>query len=197
MCSGRAAAGGSLFLPEASALCLLFWGRKHISDKLGTGIAESGFSAPCSNWQGRLPFWSAECCPTGSFGARRMPVAIISLFALAVMIYFLDDLPATRFRAWRHSLSDRLADLRAGFVDQRHRRHRFGTKKGASTASGLINGAGSIGAIVGGTIPGFFQKQWGWQGVFTFLAVAVLLAALLLLPKWNALPASQRSPTQQ
>jgi OPA family sugar phosphate sensor protein UhpC-like MFS transporter len=64
----------------------------------------------------------------------------------------------------------------------------FGTKKGASTASGLVNGCGSIGAILGGTIPGFFQKTWGWDGVFTLLAGSVLLAALLLLPKWNALP---------
>jgi sugar phosphate permease len=45
-----------------------------------------------------------------------------------------------------------------------------------------------VGAVVGGTLPGLVQKQWGWQGVFTVLAAAVLLAALLLLPKWNALP---------
>ena len=64
----------------------------------------------------------------------------------------------------------------------------FGTKKGASTASGLINGFGSIGAIVGGTIPGFFKESWGWGGVFTFLAVSILFAALLLIPRWNALP---------
>jgi sugar phosphate permease len=64
----------------------------------------------------------------------------------------------------------------------------FGTKKGASTASGLINGAGSVGAIVGGTLPGLVQKQWGWHGVFGCLAAAVLVAALLLFPKWNALP---------
>jgi len=57
----------------------------------------------------------------------------------------------------------------------------FGTKKGASTASGLVNGAGSVGAIVGGTLPGFFHQQWGWQGVFTFLAGSVILAAFLLL----------------
>src|SRR5262249_10260710 len=64
----------------------------------------------------------------------------------------------------------------------------FGTKKGASTASGLINGCGSVGAIVGGTLPGFFEKKWGWDGVFTLLAASVLIAAFLLLPKWNTLP---------
>jgi sugar phosphate permease len=38
-----------------------------------------------------------------------------------------------------------------------------------------------------------FQKQWGWHGVFTFLAAAVLLAGLLLLPKWNAVPKENNS----
>jgi sugar phosphate permease len=37
-------------------------------------------------------------------------------------------------------------------------------------------------------VPGFFQKQWGWDGVFTLMAGSLLVAALLLLPKWNALP---------
>jgi sugar phosphate permease len=64
----------------------------------------------------------------------------------------------------------------------------FGTKRGASTASGLINGAGSLGGIVGGTLPGILHERWGWQTVFSVLAGAVLLAAFLLLPKWNALP---------
>ncbi len=64
----------------------------------------------------------------------------------------------------------------------------FGTRKGASTASGVINGMGSIGAIAGGTIPGFFKESWGWDGVFMFLSASVLIASLLMISKWNALP---------
>jgi len=64
----------------------------------------------------------------------------------------------------------------------------FGTRKGASTSSGLINGMGSIGAIVGGTIPGFFKDSWGWDGVFTLMAGSALIAGLLMITKWNALP---------
>ena len=47
---------------------------------------------------------------------------------------------------------------------------------------------GSVGAIVGGTIPGFFKETWGWDGVFIALSVSVLMAALLMFSKWNALP---------
>ncbi|CAN5342433.1 hypothetical protein BH10PLA2_BH10PLA2_26700 [soil metagenome] len=66
----------------------------------------------------------------------------------------------------------------------------FGTKKGASTAAGLINGCGSVGAIVGGTLPGLLHDRLGWDGLFRILAVSLLLASCLLLPKWNAKPAA-------
>jgi OPA family sugar phosphate sensor protein UhpC-like MFS transporter len=64
----------------------------------------------------------------------------------------------------------------------------FGTREGAATAAGLINGCGSIGAILGGTMPGFFHQRWGWDGVFVFLSATLIIAGLLLLPQWNALP---------
>jgi sugar phosphate permease len=58
---------------------------------------------------------------------------------------------------------------------------------------------GSIGAIVGGVIPGLLQEQWGWQRVFACLAIAAFVAAALLLPKWNAVPptsAEQSKPSR-
>src|SRR6185503_20098665 len=107
------------------------------------------------------------------FGSRRMPVCVICLALLAVVLFLLDKLPATGWMlggclfliGFLTYAPDSLVSGTAA-VD-------FGTRKGASTASGLINGAGSVGAIVGGTLPGMVQKQWGWQGVFTVLAASV------------------------
>jgi OPA family sugar phosphate sensor protein UhpC-like MFS transporter len=65
----------------------------------------------------------------------------------------------------------------------------FGTKRGAATAAGLINGCGSVGAIVGGTIPGLLHDRLGWDGLFQILAGSLVLAACLLSVKWNAKPA--------
>jgi MFS transporter, OPA family, glycerol-3-phosphate transporter len=178
------------FCLKPARYAVLFWGPKYVNDKLGTGMAESGFLSAMFEFAGPFSVFIAGLISDKIFGARRMPVSVICLFLLGALLYVLDDLPANR---WMLAASlffiglftyapDSLVSGTAA-VD-------FGTKRGASTASGLINGCGSIGAIVGGTIPGFFQKTWGWHGVFTFLAAAVLLAGVLLLPKWNAVPES-------
>ena len=119
-----------------------------------------------------------------------MPYSIISMLLLAVLLFFFNDLAAVQSKLVTAGLlflvgflifgPDSLVSATAA-VD-------FGTRKGASTASGLINGMGSIGAVAGGTIPGFFKDSWGWEGIFTFLAVSVLIAGVLMIPKWNALP---------
>jgi OPA family glycerol-3-phosphate transporter-like MFS transporter len=169
---------------------ILFWGPRYVSDKLGTGMAESGFLSAMFELAGPLSVFVGGLLSDKLFGTRRMPVSVLFLLSLSVVVFFMNDLPPTRFVlgaslfliGFLTYAPDSLISGTAA-VD-------FGTKKGASTASGLINGFGSVGAIVGGTIPGFFQKQWGWQGIFNFLAAATLIAALVLLPKWNALPAT-------
>ena len=69
----------------------------------------------------------------------------------------------------------------------------FGTKKGASTASGLINGFGSFGQMVGVMLPGAVEALVGkghdiWSFIFIGLGISLALAGLLLAPQWNRLP---------
>jgi sugar phosphate permease len=119
-----------------------------------------------------------------------MPVSVICLLLLSVVLYFLNDMPPTRWMLGSSLFLIGLLTFAPDSLISGTAAVDFGTRKHASTASGLINGCGSIGAIIGGTIPGFFWKQWGWHGVFGVLSGAVLLAALVLLPKWNAVPAT-------
>ena len=57
----------------------------------------------------------------------------------------------------------------------------FGTKEHAGAAVGFVNGMGSIGAVLGGLIPGFF----GPVVLFYSFAALALLTGLLLLPSWR------------
>jgi len=182
--------GTMYFFLKPTRYAILFWGPLFVSDTLGTGMVESAFVNAAFFLAGPLSVLAGGYASDKLFGSRRMPYAAISMLLLAVLLFFFNDL------ASMHSMTVSAVILfLAGFliygpdslvsataaVD-------FGTSKGASTASGIINGMGSIGAIVGGTIPGFFKATWGWDGVFIALAGSVLIAGLLMIYKWNALP---------
>lgn len=182
--------GTVYFFLKPTRYAILFWGPLYISESLGTGMAESAFVNSAFFLAGPLSVLAAGYASDKIFQSRRMPYSVISLFALAILLFFFNDLASVHSSLVSAGLlflvgfliygPDSLVSATAA-ID-------FGTRKGASTAAGIINGMGSVGAIAGGTIPGFFKDSWGWDGVFMFLSVSVLIASLLMLPKWNALP---------
>lgn len=120
------------------------------------------------------------------FGARRVPVCVISLLGLVGTLCLWQPMTATGsvplvcvalgligFMAYG---ADALISGVAA-VD-------FGTSKYAAGSAGFINGCGSIGAILGGLLPGYM----GGTALFYGFAVAALVAALILLPTWNRRP---------
>ncbi len=182
--------GAVYFFIKPTRYAILFWGPLYISESLGTGMAESAFVNAAFFLAGPFSVLAAGYASDKIFQSRRMPYCVISMFALAILLFFFNDLASVQSSLVSAGLlfsvgfliygPDSLVSATAA-VD-------FGTRKGASTASGVINGMGSIGAIAGGTIPGFFKDSWGWDGVFMFLSVSVLIAGLLMISKWNALP---------
>ncbi len=191
--------GAVYFFLKPTRYAILFWGPLYISETLGTGMAESALISVSFFLAGPLSVLAAGYASDKLFQSRRMPYAIISLLLLSLLLFFFNDLAAVESKSVTAGLlflvgflifgPDSLVSATAA-VD-------FGTRKGASTASGMINGMGSIGAVAGGTIPGFFKDSWGWDGVFIFLAVSVLFAGLLMIPKWNALPDTAAKAEQE
>jgi len=182
--------GAVYFFIKPTRYAILFWGPLYVSESLGTGMAESAFVNAAFFLAGPFSVLAAGYASDKIFQSRRMPYCVISMFVLAALLFFFNDLASVHSSLVSAGLlfsvgfliygPDSLVSATAA-VD-------FGTRKGASTASGVINGMGSIGAIAGGTIPGFFKDSWGWDGVFMFLSASVLIASLLMISKWNALP---------
>ena len=178
------------FFLKPTRYAILFWGPMYIYETFNTGMAESALINVSFFLAGPFSVLAAGYASDKLFNSRRMPYSIISLFLLSLVLLVFNDVAAMQNKAVIAGLlfvigfllygPDSLVSATAALD--------FGTSKGASTASGLINGFGSIGAIAGGTIPGFFKESWGWGGVFTFLAISVLMASVIMIPKWNALP---------
>ena len=177
---------------------ILFWSPLYVNEKLGTGAAESGIIGSLFELAGPLGVLLGGYLSDKVFGARRMPVAVIGLVVVAVVLLGFNALPETKvalgsaffFVGFFLYMPDSLVAGTAALD--------FGTRKGAGTAAGMINGFGSIGAIVGVTLPGILSGMLSegadiWYYIFPGLGVSLVIAAVLLLPKWNALPVTEKT----
>jgi OPA family sugar phosphate sensor protein UhpC-like MFS transporter len=182
--------GTVYFLIKPTRYAILFWGPKYVNARLGSGMAESGFISALFELAGPIGAFVAGMISDRLLGTRRVPVCVVCLVLLGAALFMFDRLPADR---WVMGAGFFLIGLLlfapdsliagAASVD-------FGTKRGASTASGLINGFGSTGAVIGGMAPSLNEKL-GWGPIFMLLGAMSVLAALILLPRWNALPKPQ------
>ncbi len=185
------------FLLKPARYAILFWAPKYLNEKLGTGMAESGVLSSLFELAGPLSVLAAGVLSDRLFKTRRNPVIIISLLLLSVLLFSLDRLPPSRLMLGGCLFLIGFLLFGPDSLISSTSPVDFGAQRGASTAVGLISGCGSVGAIVGGTIPVFFHARWGWRGVFTVLAISVFIAGAILLPKWNALPVSARNPERR
>ena len=176
------------FFLKPTRYAVLFWGPVYMSERLGTNMLGSGFLSSLFEVAGPLSVLLAGVITDKLFGSRRMPLCVICLFALAVLMFSMNKLPPSSILLGSSFFMIGLLLFAPDSLVSGTAAVDFGTKKGASTATGFINGCGSIGAIAGGTLPGILKDTWGWDAVFSLLAGSLLLAGLILVPKWNALP---------
>jgi OPA family sugar phosphate sensor protein UhpC-like MFS transporter len=184
------------FFLKPTRYMILFWSPLYLNEKLGTGTAESGFLSGMFELAGPLGVVCGGFLSDMVFRSRRMPVCVIFFLLLAVLLFFFNGLPANRIALGAGLLGigfllfapDSLISATAA-ID-------FGTQKNSGTAAGLINGIGSIGAAIGGFLPALLTSDddiTNWNLVFRILACFVLAAGLLLIPRWNAMPAQEPS----
>jgi len=193
--------GAAYFLLKPTRYLVMFWAPVYINERLGSGAAESGILGSMFDLAGPFAVLLGGYASDRLFHSKRMPMSILGLLGAAVLMALFSSLPSTRLAlglgffgiGFLLYIPDSLVSGTAA-ID-------FGTKKGASTAAGFINGAGSVGAVIGGTIPGWIEKIVGkehdtWHVIFLGLGMALALAAALLLPKWNVLPPTAREKKQ-
>src|SRR4051812_44375871 len=187
------------FLIKPTRYLILYWSPVYINERLGTGAAESGILGSLFDLAGPIGTLAGGYLSDRIFQSRRVPVGVIALMSLAILMITFRYLPLTRVGigtglfgiGFLLFIPDSLLAGTAA-ID-------FGTKKGASTASGIINGCGSIGQIIGVTLPGWIGKIIGsghdiWNPIFFGLGVSLAVAGLSLIPQWNRLPDAVRGP---
>ena len=187
------------FLLKPARYAILFWGPVIAIERIASGsfalaatlpaaFEAAGLAAPIA-----IGFVSDKV-----FQARRFPACVLSLLLLSIVLLLFGPLTSSG-----SSGGMLIAFFLIGFflygpdsmisataaVD-------FGTKKGAGSAAGFINGCGSFGQILGVALPGYLMV---WLPdvdttviLFYGFSAAALLASLLLIPFWNRVPPTGR-----
>ncbi len=176
------------FFLKPTRYAILFWGPLYIHEKLGTEVLESAVISSLFELAGPVSVIACGFLSDKVFGSRRVPVIAMGLLGLAVLLFAIENLPTSQFMLASCFIGIGLLVYGPDALISGTAAIDFGTKKGAGTAAGMINGCGSIGAIFGMAVPAYLHDNYGWGWVFGLLACSSLVAALLLLPQWNALP---------
>lgn len=179
--------GLSYFLLKPARYAILLWGPVIVYEqmpsvgKVGAAIVPTTFELA-----GLLGPIMIGLASDKLFGARRMPACVLSLLALTVSLAL--------FMGALHTGSVLLVMLLLFFMGltlygpdsmiSGAAAIDFGSAKAGATAAGFVNGCGSVGAVLGGLLPGYFDTVT----VFIVFAGCALVAALLLLPFWNSRP---------
>ncbi|MGL3336555.1 MFS transporter [Pseudomonas aeruginosa] len=183
--------GIAYFLLKPARYAILLWGPVIIYErmpeigKVASAIVPSAFEV--AGLAGPILIGLAS---DKLFGARRMPACVLSLAALTVCLALF--VPAMQsgslylvvgllFMMGVTLYGPDSMISGAAAID-------FGTSEAAGTATGFVNGCGSVGAILGGLLPGYFDTLT----VFFVFTATALLASLLLVPFWNSRPGARR-----
>jgi OPA family sugar phosphate sensor protein UhpC-like MFS transporter len=165
-----------------------FWGPKYVAESLGSNAYHSALTAAALPIGGLFGVVAIGYLSDNLFQARRVPVTIISLLITAATMLVgmsgVDNIWVMRgflFAVGMFLLGPDSIISATAAMD-------FGTKRGAGTATGIVNGFGSMGAILGGYLPGVMTTSTDWAPLFHVFLVGLVISAVILLPMWRTKP---------
>ena len=164
------------------------WGPKFVAESLGTTAFTSNFTAAWMPIGGVVGVILSGYVSDKLFGARRAPVIIFSLLLTAVVMLTgltqIHNLWVMRGFFFFVGVfiygPDSMVSATAA-ID-------FGTKHRSGTATGFVNGVGSLGAILGGFLPSVLTNESDWTLLFQITLVGLVLSAIILTPLWGKRP---------
>ncbi|MCO6059999.1 MFS transporter [Pseudomonas sp. MOB-449] len=185
--------GLAYFLLKPARYAILLWGPVIVYERMPSiGKVASAIVPTAFELAGLVGPILIGLASDKLFGARRMPACVFSLIVLTVCLGLF--VPAMQSGSLYLVVGllfmmgmtlygpDSMISSSAA-ID-------FGTQEAAGTAAGFVNGCGSVGAILGGLLPGYFDTNT----VFLVFTAAALLASLMLVPFWNSRPQTLKAP---
>ena len=192
------------FLLKPTRYAILFWGPVIASQRLASDSFALAATLPAAfEAAGLVAPIAIGFVSDKLFRARRFPACVLSLILLAIVLLLFGPLTNSGSKGGMLVAffligfflygPDSMVSATAA-ID-------FGTKKGAGSAAGFINGCGSFGQILGVALPGYLMAWFPGTDTIVILfygfAAAALVAGLLLIPLWNRVPPTGRTLSEE
>jgi sugar phosphate permease len=175
--------GASYFFMKLTRYVLLFWLPYFMQDALGYSKALSGTVPLAFEAGGSLGALALGFISDRFFARRRMVVALGALVALSL------SLPLYAVMAGSCVAANVAVLALVGFclfgpdaLLSGAAAQELGGRASAGAAAGVINGVGSLGALVGGALTAVISQRYGWPALFAGLGGGALLSAAILAP---------------
>jgi sugar phosphate permease len=178
---------GSYFFIKFIRYALLFWLPYYLSKRLGYAEDDAAYASTAFEAGGVVGVIAIGMLSDRARVISRSAVATIWLLALAVLLMAYGWLGSTSVVANVSLLALVGAalfgpdSLICGAAAQD-----IGGRYAAATATGFVNGMGSLGAILEGLAVPWIAQRLGWDALFPVLVVLAVCAAVALLPTLRA-----------
>ncbi len=161
----------------------MFWTVTYLAREKGMSTEMAGYISTIFALVGILGTLVASYLSDAIFKSRRAPISVIMLVGLALSLFFFYTAPIPLIPIAIGLVG--FMTYGPDFVISAVAVMDFGSREGASTAAGFVNGLGSIGAAIMPVVVGFIATGLGWNAVSHLLIVLSLLCALLMMTLWN------------
>ena len=182
-----AALMASYFFVKIVRYCLIFWLPFYLARECGMGVAAAGYMSCLFDLGGVLGGVATGVVGDKHFPGKRTVLGAYMCFALtiAVLLYQSASQMSLFVNGAVMALIGMLvagpdALLGSSSIADTCEAAGYGAEV-LGTASGLVNGAGSVGAVLQGALTAWIASTYGWGALFGTLAAMSALAVLTLL----------------
>ena len=174
------------FFVKFTRYAFLFWLPLYLSEALKYSDQQAGYTSIAYEAFGFFGILAAGYASDYLFKSRRFPISSIMLFCLAFVLYLQPYLSPLGIVPTIISIGligfftygpDSIMSGAAAMD--------FGKNHGAALAAGVINGVGSAGQLLSPIAVAYVSGKYGWNALFGLFVIVTLIAAFLLILKWN------------
>jgi MFS transporter, OPA family, sugar phosphate sensor protein UhpC len=179
-------AAAMYFFVKFTRYAFLFWLPLYLSEALHYSDQQAGYTSIAYEAFGFFGILAAGYASDYLFQSRRFPISSIMLFGLAFVLYLQPHLSPLGIVPTIISIGligfftygpDSIMSGAAAMD--------IGKNHGAALAAGLINGVGSAGQLLSPVAVAYVSGKYGWDALFELFVIVALIAAFLLILKWN------------